>query len=63
MQDPYIQTSVSLASQEVLDAYIYLQSTDWMVIREMDSGVKCPQDVKDKRVAARLIINPLPPSS
>lgn len=34
-------------------ALAYLASTDWLIIREVDSGVPCPADVKEKRQAAR----------
>lgn len=37
-------------NKESLD---YLASTDWLVIREMDSGVPCPADIKAARQAAR----------
>lgn len=37
-------------NKESLD---YLASTDWLVIREMDSGVACPADIKAARQAAR----------
>lgn len=36
-----------------VEALAYLASTDWMVIREMDSGLQCPSDVKAARAAAR----------
>jgi hypothetical protein len=35
------------------EALAYLASTDWLVIREMDSGVACPDDVKIARAEAR----------
>ena len=43
------------AEQEKInaEALAYLASTDWMVIREMDSGLPCPADVKTARAAAR----------
>ena len=37
-------------NKESLD---YLASTDWLVIREMDSGVACPDEIKAARQAAR----------
>ena len=37
-------------NKESLD---YLASTDWLVIREMDSGVACPAEIKAARQAAR----------
>lgn len=39
-----------------IEAQKYLASTDWYIIREMDSGVACPQDIKDARAAARASI-------
>lgn len=38
-------------------ALAYLLETDWYVIRELDSGVVVPDDVKQKRAEARLAIN------
>lgn len=35
------------------EALAYLASTDWYIIRELDSGEPCPEDVKQKRQAAR----------
>jgi hypothetical protein len=35
------------------EALAYLASTDWMIIREVDSGVLCPSDVKLARAQAR----------
>lgn len=34
-------------------ARLYLKSTDWYVIREFDTGIPCPADVKQKRQEAR----------
>lgn len=31
----------------------YLADTDWYIIREMDSGVECPSEVKQARAEAR----------
>lgn len=31
----------------------YLASTDWYILREMDSGVACPAEIKAERAAAR----------
>lgn len=31
----------------------YLDSTDWYIIRELETGVPCPQEIKDLRAAAR----------
>lgn len=35
------------------EALAYLASTDWMIIRAMDSGVPCPEEVKQARAEAR----------
>jgi len=35
------------------EALEYLASTDWMIIRELDSGIACPADVKAARAEAR----------
>lgn len=34
----------------------YLQDTDWYIIREMDSGVPCPVEIKTARANARSAI-------
>ena len=41
------------AEKESQEASFYLKNTDWYVIREMDSGVPCPQNIKDARALAR----------
>lgn len=35
------------------ESLAYLASTDWLIIREMDSGVPCPADIKQARNEAR----------
>ena len=35
------------------EARAYLKSTDWYIIREMDAGTPCPQEIKDARALAR----------
>ena len=37
-------------------ALAFLAESDWMILRELDSGVACPQEVKDARAAARASI-------
>jgi hypothetical protein len=39
-------------------ALAYLASTDWMVLRQADSGEVMPNNIKDARAAARLEIKP-----
>lgn len=46
-----IDKQVALEKTEALK---YLADTDWYIIRELDSGVTCPQEIKDLRAAARL---------
>jgi len=38
------------------EAQAYLASTDWMVLRQADSGEVMPNNIKDARAAARLEI-------
>lgn len=40
-------------AKDIEEALAYLASTDWYIIRQMDSGEACPQEVKDLRAAAR----------
>ena len=40
------------------EAQAYLASTDWMVLRQADSGEAMPNNIKDARAAARLEIKP-----
>lgn len=37
----------------VEDAQKYLDDTDWYIIREVDNGVECPQEIRDNRQAMR----------
>ena len=39
-------------------AQAYLASTDWMVLRQADSGEVMPNNIKDARAAARLEVKP-----
>lgn len=50
-----IEDITAQVAQEAInaEALAYLASTDWMIIREMDSGVACPDDIKVARAAAR----------
>ena len=50
-----ISAELNLAQNQA-EARKLLAETDWMIIREMDNGVPCPQDIKEKRAAARLIL-------
>jgi hypothetical protein len=54
--------AIELANQEALDnekkaeAQAYLDSTDWYVTRQAETGVEIPQEVKDKRQECREIL-------
>ena len=53
----YIDVTEQLAQEETnRTALKYLADTDWLIIREVDSGIPCPQDIRDARAAARLSI-------
>ena len=45
-----------VAKAKSSEAQKYLDSTDWYIVRFMDSGVEVPQEVKDKRAEARLLV-------
>jgi len=51
-------TTTELQSQANAKAQAYLASTDWMVLRQADSGEVMPNNIKDARAAARLEIKP-----
>jgi hypothetical protein len=40
--------------KEKLEAQRYLDSTDWYIVREMDTGTPCPTEIKTARAEARL---------
>jgi len=50
LADEYTQKSVNKK------ALAYLASTDWMVLRQADSGEVIPNNIKDARATARLEI-------
>lgn len=45
--------------QDAIDteARAYLSSTDWYLVREMETGVPTPQEIKDARQEARLKVS------
>ena len=50
----YIDISTEVEQEKInQEALAYLASTDWLIIREIDAGVFCPLDVKQKRQEAR----------
>lgn len=36
------------------EALQFLGSTDWLIIRELETGVVCPEEIKEQRAEARL---------
>lgn len=50
----FAKTAMDLAHSLNREGKQYLESTDWLIIREMDSGVACPDEVRALRAAARL---------
>ena len=46
-------TSQVNAEKESREALEYLQSTDWYIIREMDTGEVCPANIRTARALAR----------
>ena len=47
----FIQTDAP--TQASVDALMYLAETDWYVVRKAETGKEIPQEVLDKRAAAR----------
>ena len=39
------------------EARAYLDSTDWYLVREMETGIPTPQQIKDARQEARLKVS------
>lgn len=53
--DYFVELSeMELAQKE--DAVSYLRDTDWLVIRQMETGKEIPESVKIKRQAARVMV-------
>jgi hypothetical protein len=49
-----VSTSAKLEQKEINAAALkYLAETDWLIVRELDSGEPCPAEVKAERAAAR----------
>lgn len=44
------RSTIFLKKEESLN---YLASTDWYIIRELDTGIKCPEEIRKLRQAAR----------
>lgn len=53
----YIDVSEQVAQEAInSEALAYLASTDWLIVREVETQVPCPVEVKAKRAEARLKI-------
>ena len=56
VEDAFMYTDDALVTKAKIEqAQTYLASTDWYIVRFIDSGVEVPQEIKDKRAEARLI--------
>ena len=49
-------TPEQLAEQAKAEAHSYLNSTDWYVIRQTETGVAAPEDVLTKRAECRELL-------
>jgi hypothetical protein len=50
----YIDISAQIEQERVnAEALKYLSDTDWLIIREVDSAIECPLQVKQLRAEAR----------
>lgn len=50
----YIDISAQVEQERInAEALAYLDSTDWLIIREVDANVPCPADIKQLRAEAR----------
>jgi hypothetical protein len=51
----YMDISSQVTQQKInAEALAYLASTDWMVVREVETQVPCPVEIKQLRAEARL---------
>lgn len=49
-----VDISLEIQQQQInAEALEYLASTDWMIVRELETGVQCPVEIKQLRQAAR----------
>lgn len=50
-----IEDITAQVAQEAInaEALAYLASTDWLIVRSIDAGTPCPEDIKQKRAEAR----------
>lgn len=53
-QVEYIDISAQVEQERInAEALKYLANTDWLIIREVDASIPCPEDVKQLRSEAR----------
>jgi disulfide oxidoreductase YuzD len=54
-QVEYIDITAEVEQEKInAEALAYLASTDWMIVREIETQVACPSDIKQLRAEARL---------
>jgi hypothetical protein len=52
-----VDLTAKLAQEKInADSQALLDSTDWLIIREMETGIACPEEIKAQRAAARAAI-------
>ncbi len=59
LEDPPPPTEDELNQKRIAELENYLKQTDWYVIRYADSGTSVPDEIKQKRAAARIEISEL----
>lgn len=47
------ETEKEIRAQKIIELQNFLNRTDWYVIRNADSGIEIPEDIKAKRQEAR----------
>lgn len=55
---PLVEAKMSQEAINV-EARKYLADTDWLIVRELESGIQCPQEIKLARAAARARVVPV----
>lgn len=49
-----LPTTPDQAHKDSSAALAYLDATDWLIVRQVETGELCPDDIKQLRAAARL---------
>ena len=55
VEPEFTQAEIDKQAQDAInsEALAYLASTDWYIVREAESGVVCPDEIKELRAEAR----------